>query len=45
MEVEVRFNATATTNKFIWPETTLTQYDHGARTVGIMGTQLKTFQN
>jgi hypothetical protein len=45
MEAEGRADATTAMNKVIWPETSLTQDDHGARTAGIMGTQLKTVQN
>jgi hypothetical protein len=38
MEAESRDDATTSKNKVIWPNTGLTQDNHGAHTVGIIGT-------
>jgi hypothetical protein len=45
MEAEGQEDAITIMNKFICPDTSLTQDDHGARTAKIMGTQLKIVQN
>jgi hypothetical protein len=45
MEEEGRADVTTAMNKVTWPETSLTQDDHGALTAEIMGMQLKTAQN
>ena len=45
IEEEGQDDVKTTTNKVIFPKTSLTWDDHGALIASIMGTQLKTAQN